>query len=699
MTDKQVLKKEIAAALRANRLVLAEVFAEALTLTPKWQPIAESNRSSWQSFLETEFFAFVDYLIEYFERGDSTFKQLFIGEKIKAFYDPSLDAKQRIPQIIEVHAKERAGFERVLASTLSADAWQWLVTELDAIHQLLSTETGKKQRVLLIGDCLFLDIVPFIVGPLLEAGITLLPDYSTSKNPMELRDHLRKLADEKFDLVFFSPFSYDFCPEYSQICSWRNAVMGDRKLNVILENTWNETKTTLDLIADLFDCPVHVHNSAAIIRDDSKQKRLVKLKATEHVRGKARKRINGLLAEYVAAKNAEAYKHLFVIDECAMIQQFGELDAGAFYYKTALQHPAVFGRVLAERYADLIYLNAHLVKKKLVVCDLDNTLWEGVIGEGAVTHYHDRQQVLKDLKVKGVVLAINSKNDPANVHWRGGTLGDDDFVYADINWEPKVQGMKRIQSELNLKMKDFVFVDDREDEREMTNMIYPEILCVDATDARVWHRFALWRDALEDDLEMDRTLMYKQREERKAFVKEDVSSEEDKAALFRSLELKLTITHAQPSDLKRVAELINRTNQFNLEGSRTNFKEVSDWHASPDYLILTGQTADRFGDMGTTCVVAVRLQHDAVEILPFVLSCRVFGYGIERGVMNYLKQVAEARGKKRIIGRYTATPQNMPCKDFLPENGFKQNGDVWEFTVGDASPQNSEWLKVAIPAN
>ncbi|HET8705458.1 MAG TPA: HAD-IIIC family phosphatase, partial [Pseudomonadales bacterium] len=590
----------IAEQLRMKRCETAEVFASALELTPKWKALADNSRDARDNFLETEFFAFVDYLAEYFERGDDTFKQLLIGEKIKAFYDPTISPADRLSQIQAVHTAEYQGFEKLFSGALGAMEWQRLAQALTGIHELLATETSKKQRVLLIGDCLFLDIVPFIVGPLLQAGITLHTDYATSKNPIELRDQLRKLADEKFDLVFFSPFSYDFSPEYSQVTNWRNAMMSEKKIAHIVEKVWGETQTTLDLMADLFDCPIHVHNSANIIREDNKQKRRVKMLASSSAREKARALANARLEDYVNRKNAEAFKHLFIVDEHAIISKFGELEAGAYFYHTAIQHPAVFGKVLAEHYVDVIYVNALLVKKKLVICDLDNTLWEGVIGEGAVSHYHDRQQVLKDLKVKGVVLAINSKNDPANVHWTGGTLSDDDFVYADINWEPKVNGMKRIQNELNLKMKDFVFVDDREDEREMTNMLYPEILCVDATDAKVWARFRMWRDALEDDLEMDRTLMYKQREQRKAFVKEESGSEEEKAALFKSLELKLTITHAQPSDLKRVAELINRTNQFNLEGSRTSFKEVSEWHASPDYLILTGQTSDRFGDMGTT---------------------------------------------------------------------------------------------------
>jgi FkbH-like protein len=256
--------------------------------------------------------------------------------------------------------------------------------------------------------------------------------------------------------------------------------------------------------------------------------------------------------------------------------------------------------------------------------------------------------------------------------------------------------MQRIQSALNLKIKDYVFVDDRDDERELMSLSYPDTLCLDATDARVWQRIALWADLLEDDPDMDRTLMYKQREARKAFICEDLSSPEEQAQQFRSLGLRLTVLRAQPHDLKRVAELINRTNQFNLEGSRTTFREASAWHESPDHVILLGQTADRFGEMGVTCVAVAACSASEMRILPFVLSCRVFGYGIERAVMNHLKEIARQRGVRRIVGNYQVTPQNAPCKDFLSENGFRQQDGCWSIDVNAARLPNPPWLAITI---
>jgi len=695
-TDQARPSVELARSLRANRQDVADAIALAYEDTPKWKPQADAHRSNRDDYLAMNFHVYADYLIEFFGRGDVTFKHLFVGESIKSLYDPTLDDAAAKAQTLAVLSAQHRNIKALMHDELSPAAWELLESHLRDVERTLTAEAVKTQRVLLVGDCLFLDIVPYIVGELLDAGIRLVPDYASSKNPAALGDQLRAMSAKKFDLVFFSPLSYKFSFHFGQFEDWRRALMSDAAIHDLVQKTWNDTRRTIDLLADLFDCPIHVHNSSFVIREENEAKRLLKLFATARVRAAAKQRLNALIASHVQRKNAESFLHLFLFDEASMVQEFGAFKAGAYFYKNPIQHPAMMGRILAPTYADLVFVNAWMLKKKVVVSDLDNTLWAGVIGEGSVTHFHDRQSTLKALKDKGVVLAINSKNDPANVHWRGGTLSDEDFVCAAISWAPKVQGMKRIQEALNLKTKDYVFVDDREDERELVRMTYPDVLCLDATDPVAWRRLALWQRLLEDDPDMDRTLMYKQREARKAFIKDEVSSEEERVALYASLDLKMAISQAQPNDLKRVAELINRTNQFNLEGSRTSFKEVSDWHESPDHLILLGQTSDRFGEMGTTCVAVVRFDAGEMRLLPFVLSCRVFGYGIERGMMNHLKHLAQLRGAQRIVGRYVPTPQNAPCKDFLADNGFVEEGGAWALVPGSAVMPNPDWLAITV---
>ena len=154
-------------------------------------------------------------------------------------------------------------------------------------------------------------------------------------------------------------------------------------------------------------------------------------------------------------------------------------------------------------------------------------------------------------------------------------LNADDFVCAQINWENKVGNIKRIGQILNLKTKDFVFIDDRADEREMVNMAMPEVFTLDATAERDWQLLDLWSQTLSAQGETDRTQFYKQKEQRDSFLQTQTAVVEDQGALFEKLGIIVTVRDAKKADLKRVAELINRTNQFNTCGSRTSVNECS----------------------------------------------------------------------------------------------------------------------------
>jgi FkbH-like protein len=193
---------------------------------------------------------------------------------------------------------------------------------------------------------------------------------------------------------------------------------------------------------------------------------------------------------------------------------------------------------------------------------------------------------------------------------------------------------------------------------------------------------------------MDRTLMYKQRAARGAAISDAAGLAKDRATQLSALQLRLKIFSARSSDLKRAAELINRTNQFNLEGSRTSFREVSEWHRSAQHVILLGQSEDRFGDMGITCVAIAECRDESMRLLPFVLSCRVFGYGIEDAVLGTLQRIARQRGMKTVLGRYVKTAVNAPCENFLSANGFEWVEGLWQWSAARPIREPPPWLSV-----
>jgi FkbH-like protein len=172
---------------------------------------------------------------------------------------------------------------------------------------------------------------------------------------------------------------------------------------------------------------------------------------------------------------------------------------------------------------------------------------------------------------------------------------------------------------------------------------------------------------------------------------------EDPALAFAKLEIRVEIREAKPAELKRVAELINRTNQFNLAGSRTSLKELRDWHAAPGRRIVVVDARDKFGPMGVVSVLLLDLSGPSVSIPAFVLSCRVFGYGIEDAVLNAVKRLARAgngNGPMPIRGAFKETPHNEPCRAVYPSNGFTFDGESWILAEPD-SPTDPAWLTVA----
>ena len=360
---------------------------------------------------------------------------------------------------------------------------------------------------------------------------------------------------------------------------------------------------TLRLLAERFECPVIVHNTAQVIRVDGSPRSGARRRLTWPGRRRLAAALNARVEAAVAELNRSTFEHLHVLDETSWLRAFGDARLGRYLHAAEYQHPAVLGQLLADAYVDVIYTITGLLEKKLVACDLDNTLWEGLIGEGAVRHYLDRQRTLAALRQKGVVLAINSKNDPQNVRFDGGVLDPTTSCTARSTGTRRRVNIRRISETLNLKAKDFVFVDDRPDERDLVTRGVPGVTALDATSERTWRRMALWAQ-LAQGSETDRTEMYRQYRARQQAL--EVHDEVDEQAFLAGLGLVVRLREAEADDLKRVAELINRTNQFNLQGSRTSFGEVKRWFDDPATTILLASADDRFGSNGTVCVAVAR---------------------------------------------------------------------------------------------
>ncbi|WP_174274643.1 HAD-IIIC family phosphatase [Sphingomonas bacterium] len=688
LISQNAARHDAAVALRGARSALSRRLA---AIVSDWEKYADRYAADPERFAEEEKGAFVDYLATYLDTGDATYRQLMIGERIKQFFRPELDPAAHRRLIAEVQTADRTAIVDELA-VLRTDALAAIASALDEVDQVLLADTDRSVRVLFVGDCLYLDVVGFLAPALAEWGIALQPFFIASKDSADQRAQIAKLSDRTFDVVFYSPLTYEFTPAWARLMHPRSAAWSSAKLHAQAKEAIAPVEATLDLLAQLFESSIFIHNAGGIYRHQARASDRIRLAATRRVRRTALPIVNAAIEAMVAKANARSIRHVFVFDERRIVDSLGIWEAGRAFYTADLQHPAVFGREVAAAYAHILYVHGALMKRKLVVCDLDNTLWDGVIGEGnGVSHHRDRQAILRRLKDKGIVLAINSKNDRRKVIWGDGALlGHEDFVSSQINWDPKVLNMRRIAEHLNLKPKDFVFIDDRSDERALVGEAFPGLLTLDALDARSWEALDQWASWLPES-DSDRTSFYRQRDQRREFLDSEVAdAEAESAAALAQLGLATTIREAGEGDLVRVAELINRTNQFNTAGSRVTRAEIAAAHADPNSRVLIASAADRFGDMGIVCVLVAELRAETMEIIHFVLSCRVFGYAIEVAMLNAVRHL----GSGVISGQLVQTPFNEPCRAVFADNCFSDEGERWTLEAETPPRHAPAWLMV-----
>jgi FkbH-like protein len=689
--------KGLAAALRRNQAALSRALYAAVRdeASATWQiPLPFEELEEWG---RSQLLTVIDLLVARFETGDPLFLELFAGwVHSRLVGDLSKEGAPSDYKPTKVIELVRASWIDLLSRTVSGEAVSdkaiWLLAaDLDHIASFLSQPSIKEQRILFIGDCLQFETIPALLGPCVQARIGIRPTLINERVQPALRNRIRAFASGDFDLVFFSPFSHTFLPEYEILLKPQSGLWPVSKTVGHVNSMLEEVFRTLDTLAQELDCPIYVHNTSGAIQLTGRVSGLLKSLGTWRNRTRARRIVNRALAGYLADRNGSRVK---LLDEDGLRANRSERELGRIYLDSRAFHPTRLGIELGRGpYFHAVYSNAFMANKKAVVCDLDNTLWDGVIGEGPVSHYLDRQATLKELRRRGVLLSIISKNDPKNVHWTGGTLQADDFVAPRINWDAKTGNMAGIRDELNLKTKDFVFIDDRQDELERMRNAFPEILALDATQPTTWNFLLHWRNSLPPNPEEDRTKLYHERARREQFLGGQPRQSgpiEDETAAFTALGLSVKIQQVTRSGLKRAAELINRTNQFNLCGSRTTERELADGLGTR-HTIVKAEAADKFGSMGVVGIMRVDRRPDRIEIPIFVLSCRAFGFGIEHALLNAVKELAA--GDCMLAAHYQETQFNQVCRQFYPSNGMRWDGSHWIARIAEL-PSAPAWLAI-----
>ncbi len=327
--------------------------------------------------------------------------------------------------------------------------------------------------------------------------------------------------------------------------------------------------------------------------------------------------------------------------------------------------------------------------RKVLCTDLDNTLWGGVLGEegpdGIATGsafpgncYLEYQKYLKQLSSRGILLAIVSKNNEADVHEafqiRSAdlALGLDDFVATKISWNEKSDSIRELAKELSLGLDSFVFVDDNPVECEAIRQQIPEIAVIEAPVQEPWKLVerlssqSFFDAAVVTDDDVNRLNEYKAQAQRAELA----GSAGNRDEFLASLEIVCTFLSALDAPLARSVQLLAKTNQFNLTTRRHSAAEVEEFASYPGGQAVAIRVRDRFGDAGVVGLALARNEGDSCLIDSLLLSCRVIGRGIETALLAHLADNAKRAGAKRLIGEFIATKKNAPCADFYLDHGF-----------------------------
>ena len=417
---------------------------------------------------------------------------------------------------------------------------------------------------------------------------------------------------------------------------------------------------------------------------------------------------------------AQTHDNFFICDVNYISASYG-LDkwSDPYYwhmYKYAVAVPAI--PYLSFNVANIIK-SIYGKNKKAFNLDLDNTLWGGIVGDDGADNieigqetslaqtYSEFQEYIKLHKQIGVLLTVNSKNDEQNAvsgfERPDSVLKMEDFICFKANWNPKSMNLSDTATELTLLPESFVFVDDNPAERAIIEGELPGVAipAIDGVEHYIQtidkSGFFEVTNLSSDDLK--RNEMYQENVKR-AKMQSSFANYED---YLKSLEMKGEIQSFIPMYMSRIAQLTNKSNQFNLTTKRYSQSDIEEVAADPNRITLYGKLGDKFGDNGVVSIVIGRIDgadKDELHMELWLMSCRVLKRDMEYAMMDELVEKAKAAGIKRIIGYYYPTAKNSMVKDFYALQGFEkisedeEGNTVWKFDISNGYTKKQSVIKV-----
>lgn len=489
------------------------------------------------------------------------------------------------------------------------------------------------------------------------------------------------------DAVFGSDMLDTFHPDIIYIhTNWRNIEAfpsvsdTENDVNDLLSSEIKRFEIMWNKLDEKFHCPIIQNNF------DRPNYRLLGNSDIWDYRGRSNyiSRLNQLFYAY-----AQSHTDFYINDLEYISQDYGlsEWNNSLYWhmYKCAMCMDAI--PYVAQSVANIIKA-IYGKNKKVLVLDLDNTLWGGIVGDDGVEGikigpeiskgqvYAEFQDYCKKLKDIGVVLAVDSKNEMENalagLQHPDGILRPEDFVDIKANWNPKDQNLYEIANKLTLGMDSFVFVDDNPAEREIVSKQLPGVAVPAMDGAENYIKildhsgyFEVTNISKED---LMKTEMYHAKEK----AQKEMATFTDYNDYLDSLEMVGIVQDFKPIYIQRIAQLTNKSNQFNLTTLRCSEDDIKKMQESENYICLCGRLKDKFADHGLVTVVVGEIIENELHMRLWLMSCRVLKRGLEDVMMNALLEIAQQNNIERVIGYYYPTPKNAMVRDFYQDMGFEE---------------------------
>ena len=405
--------------------------------------------------------------------------------------------------------------------------------------------------------------------------------------------------------------------------------------------------------------------------------------------------LNGLLSEFSGI--------LFDVDGLASTVGYENWFIPQQWHLAKLPFSQIYGPIYADYCMRLIGA-LRGASRKCLVLDLDNTIWGGVVGDdglGGITlgqgspegeAYLTVQQVAKNLRDRGIVLAVCSKNDDsvARAVFREHPdmlLREEDISVFQANWKDKASNLEAIASTLNIGLNAIVFLDDNPAERDQVRQALPEVAVPELPeDPSAYPSYLLAAGFFESvsftDDDRRRASQYHANAERAELAQ----SFRDINEYLASLEMTIKFSPFDANGRARIAQLTNKSNQFNLTTRRYDETAITSWEQNRDAFTLQVRLADRFGDNGIISVVICIKNNDDWIVDTWLMSCRVLNRRVEEAVLDVLVENARFAGIRRLIGHYIPTDRNGLVKDHYFKLGFKplesaSNTEMWALEI------------------